>query len=45
VLFDPLDRPLPSEDNNQSTTRDELVKMIEQDVKKINGKKLRLPID
>ena len=38
VLYDPLDRPLPNEDDDQATKRDQLLKMIETETKRINGK-------
>jgi hypothetical protein len=29
IAFDPLDRPIPSEENDQMTKRDELVDLLE----------------
>ena len=46
IAFDPLDRPIPNEDNNQMTTRDDLVKILEEDMAQhqISGYLLNAPM-
>jgi len=44
LLYDPLDRPLPNEEEPQSTKRDELLKIVETELTRIDGKQLKLPL-
>ena len=46
VIFDPIDRKMLNDDEiNQTIPRDELVKKIEMEVKRVKGANLKLPID
>lgn len=46
IAFDPMDRPIPSEDNDQMMKRDELVDILENQMKDkaISGFMLQTPM-
>ena len=46
IAFDPLDRPIPDEGNDQMTKRDQLVKILEEDMAQyqISGYLLNAPM-
>ena len=46
IAFDPMDRPIPDEETDDMTKRDELVKILEVDMlpNAISGKMLQAPI-
>ena len=43
-MYDPLDRPLPNQEDPESTKRDELLKTVESELTRIDGKQLKLPL-
>lgn len=43
-MFDPLDRPVPNEDDNQATSRDDFLQKL-QDLKPTHGIFLHVPLN